>query len=285
MSNKSKISSLIIFAFVASFVFFFNITKHRPAFSPINPFAEDPYDAIGSFAFQAAILFGLIALLRAFRSYPIGGASDRQKLLLARTQIAAILCGSVTITGDLVAMIRHWSLWSDKPAGLLLLLFTLGFLCIAAAVTVFVYQATRETRTFTSGNPWIKPFWISLLFLLILFLYPEHIRESVPGALFTVLVGAILLFMTVWAWGGFLLPGETTPTVTPKWLWGIVILIGVLLGLSIVFRELTAEGGAVDLMGSLFVISIYVGLEVAAILIGYAFLGKFLGLFQAEGKS
>src|SRR5690242_15268881 len=114
MSNKFKINALVIFAFAASFVFFFNITKHQPAFSPINPFAEDPYDAIGSFAFQASILFGFIALFRAFRPSPIGGPSDRQKLLLARTQLVAVLCVSVTIIGDLVALIRHWSLWSGK---------------------------------------------------------------------------------------------------------------------------------------------------------------------------
>ena len=69
MSAKLKINSVIVFVLAAVFAVYFDITKHNLYISPVNPFADDPYDAIGSFAFQAAVFFGFLSLFRSFRPY------------------------------------------------------------------------------------------------------------------------------------------------------------------------------------------------------------------------
>jgi len=286
MSTKLKINSVIVFVLAVVFAIFFDITKHNLYLSPVNPFADDPYDAIGSFAFQAAILFGLLSLFRAFRPYRKEQPSDKQNLILVRTQIAIVLSVLVSLAGDTVAMIRHLSLWSGALAGYVLLTLVIGFSILSIAIGIFVRNSTKEKFAPVVMNSSNKPAIISLIFFIILFFYPESIRESTIGALFTVVVGAILLFMPIWAWGEFLFPIVNThsKTVAPRWLWGVVILIGILLGFTMVLRELSKGGGIIDFAGSAFIISIYIGLEVAGLVIGYGFLGKFLGIFQSQGK-
>jgi hypothetical protein len=61
---------------------------------------------------------------------------------------------------------------------------------------------------------------------------------------------------------------------------GFVILLGILLGLFIVLGESTEGGDTPHLTGLAFVALIYISLETAALLIGYGFLRKSLGLFQ-----
>jgi hypothetical protein len=183
-----------------------------------------------------------------------------------------------------MAMIRYTSSWSGIFAGnvLLILVLTVSFLAIATGV--FVYHSVKEIRnTAILCNRRIsKPVIISLIFLVVLLFYPENIRQSIVGALFTIIVGAVLLFMPVWAWGEFLLPIAATQskTVAPKWLWGFIVLAGFFAGFVVVSGELTAGGENPDLAGKASVISVYIGSEVAGLVIGYSFLGKLLGIFQ-----
>jgi hypothetical protein len=231
MSTKLKINSVIVFALAAVFVVFFDITKHNLYFSPVNPFADDPFDAIGSFAFQAAIFFGFLSLFRAFRPYRKEQPSNEQNSFLVRTQTATILCVLVALAGDIVAMIRNASLWSGVLAGDVLLILVLAFSFLSIAIGVFVYNSAKGIHIPAIMNQSNKPAITSLIFLIVLFFYPESIRQSIIGALFTVVVGAVLLFMPVWAWGEFLFPivGTQSKTVAPKWLWVVVILTGVFL--------------------------------------------------------
>ena len=282
MSTKLKINSVIVFVLAAVFAVFFDFTKHNLYLSPINPFADDPYDAIGSFAFQAAALFGVLSLFRSFRPYRKGQPSNEQNSFLVRTQTATILCVLVALAGDIVAMIRHASLWSGVLAGNVLLIIVLTFSFLSIAIGVFVYNSAKGIHIPVVMNPLNKPAIISLIFFVVLFIYPEGIRQSIIGALFTVVVGAVLLFMPIWAWGEFLFPIVSTQskTVSPKWVWVFVILTGVFLGFVIVLGELTVGGETLNLAGKAFVISVYIGLEVVGLVIGYSFLGKFLGIFR-----
>jgi hypothetical protein len=188
---------------------------------------------------------------------------------------------------DLTAMIRHASSWSAAPAGIMLFLLVIGFSLIAAFIGIFVLRSGKEVPVFPSYHLWRRPALLSLLFFIVLFFYPERIRESTPGALFTVVLGAVLLFMPVWAWGEFFSPAieAESKTVIPYWTWGAILLAGILLGFTIVLRELSAEGETINFAGSLFVISFYISLEVAGIVVGYAFLGKYLGIFQIKRQS
>ena len=283
MPARLRINALLVFVLAILFAIFFDFTKHNPYIAPINPFAEDPYDAIGSFAIQAAFVLAILSLWRAFRPTGKLQPSGERKLFLFRTQIAAVLCVLVTLAGDLIAMIRHISLLSAARAGIMLLLLVIGFFLIAAFAGNLVLRSRKEVSVLPSSNSWRKPALVSLLLFLVLFFYPE-IQRSIAGALFTVVLGAVLLFLPVWVWGEFLSPAidPEIKTVLPIWTWGVIVLTAILLGFTIVLRELTAEGATIDFAGSLFVISIYIGLEVAGIVIGYAFLGKYLGFFQSQ---
>jgi hypothetical protein len=65
-----------------SFYLFFQTSKHNPALSSVNAFADDPYDAVGSFGVQFALFTALLSLVRAFRPYQSDEALDGQELLL-----------------------------------------------------------------------------------------------------------------------------------------------------------------------------------------------------------
>lgn len=284
MPYQMKRNAFVVLGLSVLFALFFNITKHFPALSAVNPFADDPYDAIGTFALQAGGFLALLSLFRAFRPYRNAPPSAEQTLLLARTQLTIVLAVIVALVGNLVALMRHTSVWLGTPAGSLLAALVVGFVLLSALIGRFVLVSAHQTMGQPQPGAWKRPLIISLIFFIVLLGYPEQVRETTIGALLTVVIGAVLLFMGVWAWGTFL--SSDTRTVgtagRPRWHWGLVVVVGMLLGLTIVFRELSEGGGTIDLAGSSFIIAIYIGLEVAGIVIGYAFLSKFLRLFRQQ---
>jgi hypothetical protein len=68
MVNTKSIHHLSAFTGVLAVLFalFFQVSKGGP-FRDINPFGVDPYDAVGSFAFQGAFLLGVLTYARALR--------------------------------------------------------------------------------------------------------------------------------------------------------------------------------------------------------------------------
>jgi hypothetical protein len=93
---------------------FFEICTHAPALSLVNAFAEDPYDAVGSFGIQLAPFLSLLAVLRAFRLYPSEQTPDRQRVLFARAAYCSCFSVAVTLGADMIAMLRHPSLWLER---------------------------------------------------------------------------------------------------------------------------------------------------------------------------
>ena len=63
------------------FYLFFQVNKGGP-FREINPFGVDPYDAVGSFAFQGALLGGILTYARALRLWELPGLAARARLIL-----------------------------------------------------------------------------------------------------------------------------------------------------------------------------------------------------------
>ncbi len=53
----------------------------------------------------------------------------------------------------------------------------------------------------SAQHRWTRAIGISLVGVIILALYPENVTQSIPGAVLTILVGVILFFAIVWAWG------------------------------------------------------------------------------------
>jgi hypothetical protein len=210
MSKQLKMGALITFTLAILFYLFFQICKQNPALSQVNPFAEDPYDAVGSFSVQLALFTALLSLIRAFRPYQPGKASDSQELLLLRAAYISCLSIAVTLVADVVAMIRHLPLWTGEAAGRMLAILVGGMALLTVLVAWLLYRTMRRRPQPSAQHLWPRAIAISLMSILLLALYPESWRQSIPGALFTVFVGIAFLFLPVWAIGMALSPSPET---------------------------------------------------------------------------
>src|SRR5579863_5890503 len=89
MTARLKINAAVSLLFAALFYIFFMFTKHDPVLSPLIPFGDDPYDAIGSFCLILSFLLAFRSAFRAFRPYRSGVPSPLSLFFLARTPPAA----------------------------------------------------------------------------------------------------------------------------------------------------------------------------------------------------
>lgn len=289
MVKKKLISALIPVGLAGAFYIFFMTTKHDAALSKIIPFAFDPYDAIGSFALETAVFLAMLSFIRTIRLYQKGKQEMEQKVFLARTQMGVVLAVFLTLVGDAVAMLRHLPQWTGHPATNELVFFVVGTALCALVVGMLVSFSARNIGLPRTPHVWNKGIIVFVAMVAILAFYPEKLIISVFGELFTVLVGALLLFVPLWALGDALIPytlekqGEKHVLVPYKYQWMVVTLLAICIGLLAVLGEST-EGGKGIQFFQFFrhfqVVLVYLGLELSAVLIGYSFLRKQLGLFN-----
>jgi hypothetical protein len=211
MSRSVKVSALLTMALVILFFLFFEICKHATIFSQVDVFTEDPYDSVGSFGIQLAPFMALLALLRAFRPYPSEKTRDRQLVLFTRTAYFSCLAVAVTLVADLIAIIRHPSLWIGVEGGYQLAVLLAGMILLTALVFWAISYATRPLPLHSPLQRWIKASTFSLAGILLLALYPEELRQSIPGEILTIAVGIIFLFGLVWALGTAISPSLDPP--------------------------------------------------------------------------
>lgn len=285
-----KMGSLFIFALATLFYVFFMHAKHDPALSTVNAFADDPYDAVGTFGIQAAAFLGILCLLRAFRGSHRYAEPREYGHFLLRAQMAAILSVAVTLAADALAMLRHPAVWMGLSAGSKLIELLVAMAIPTIAIGFWVHRNSVTNGWPAGRDTWIQTIIVSVFVVLVLLLYPEHFRRGLIGGLFTVLAGAVVLFLAVWAWTIALVPShpafsKSEQTVgSParrKYGWAVVIFAGVLIGLFFVAGE-ASEGTGIPHSRLALVISAYVGLETAGVMIGYALLRKPLGLFRGN---
>jgi hypothetical protein len=264
-------------------------TKHDAALSQIIPFAFDPYDAIGSFAVETTIFLAILSLIRTLRLGYKGKSVVEKHVLLARTQMGIVLAVLLTLASDTVAMLRHLSQWTAHTATYELLLFFGCMALLAIVVGIFVFFSVHKIGLPHTSRIWRKAALVFVAMVVILTVYPENIITSNIGELFTVVVGALLLFVPLWALGDALVPytlekqEKKNMLVQHKYQWIIVPFLGICIGLFIVLGEVTQSGAGIQhfqLFRYIHIIFIYVGLELAAVLIGYSFLRNQLGLFR-----
>ena len=327
MPGRIKLQAIAAFVLAVLLALFFQIGKHQPALAQVNAFAEDPYDAVGSFGVQFAMFTALLSLVRAFRPYQAGKVADIQAVLFARGLSLTYASIAVVLASDVVAVIRYSALWIGTPAGYTLTALLAGMVLCTMLVAWFSHGATRAMPSSNRRATWIKAGGIFLASILILALYPESWRQSIPGALFTALTGMFLFFIAVWAWGIVTAPAFNTVfedfiddlASLYRWLkghlsvlkplfallekmqawpligwlnprkhpWHGIILAGIFMGLTLAFAEVTGEGGADPRqVGRLItVIAIFVGLESAGVVLGYALLARPLGLFRRDSAA
>src|SRR2546427_13058599 len=172
MPRSQKRNSLIIVGLAALFYWSFMFMKHDPALRDVIPFGVDPYDAVGSLGVIIGMLIALLSLVRAFRPYRTHPPSPAQRVYLIRAQMAVVLSVLITLVADAVAMARHTSAWMQAGSRIELLIL----LACMATITVVAGALVRSSvNPGARGMPgaWIRASVISLVFVLVLALYPE----------------------------------------------------------------------------------------------------------------
>src|SRR2546426_172072 len=211
MPRQLKVNACLTFVLAALFYLFWQISNQQPALLHVNAFAVDPYDAVGSFSTQVALFTATLSVIRAFRPYQPKRAVDVQIRHLVRAEYITCLSVAITLVTDVVAMLRHPSVWVGFPAGYLLAALMGGMAFLTALVGWRIHHATRPFGLPSAQHRWTRAIGISLVGVIILALYPENVTQSIPGALLTVLVGVILFFASVWAWSMAITPSVETP--------------------------------------------------------------------------
>lgn len=206
MPKHSKVNACLALLLAVLFYLFFQLCKQQPALSQVNAFADDPYDAVGSFGTQFAMFVALLSMVRAFRPYQPNRAMDSQQVLLERGAYMTCLAVAVTLGTDIVALFRFPSVWVGFPAGSLLAVLSGGMVVLTALVGWRVHHTSSTPRASSTRLAWARAIGVSLMSVIILAWYPERFTQSSPGEPLTIVGSVILLFAIVWAWGVVLSP-------------------------------------------------------------------------------
>lgn len=282
-----KLSAVIVFGLAVLFYWSFLFAKHDRALRGIIPFGEDPYDAVGSFGSVMGILVALVSLVRAFRPYGEHAPSRAQCVYLVRSQEAVVLAVLITVAADTVAMVRHCRMWIGAASRHELIVMLGGLTLVALAVHLLI-RASQGKLPSTRSRPWKRASIAVALAILLLAVYPEQLIARTSTHLLTVIVGAFVLFAPMRSLLTVLIPYKADETRTdatppsrlsgPRLRWGLVLLVGALIGAFAFLGEMTEGGGGFAVLRLLFVASVFIGLGIAGFVIAYAFLGRPLGL-------
>ena len=192
-----KISTLMIFGLSIIFYLFFDFSKHTPVLATTNPFAEDPYDAFGSFGIQLTIVSALLMLIRVFRPYTNGEMPPAQLLLALHSGCVSLFSISVTLVADVIGLVRPFLVGGVFPAAVPLFVLLTGMSLLTLA-TGWTFAHTAHGKDPSTPRHLIRAGIISGMAILFLAFYPQTWRNSsVPGAIFTALTGMVILFITV----------------------------------------------------------------------------------------
>jgi hypothetical protein len=297
---------LVTAASVGLVVFFF-AAKQRTPFARALPFGEDPYDAVGSFGIQLAIVAAATSLLRGARRYG-GGMPASQAALVLRGSVAALLAVFVTIQADAVALARHPGTWTHSPIGtalaLGLVVVALTSLAGASLLGLVLRRVLQSSRTSAArAGLAVAPG------ILALAIYPEAWRRSgFFGAIGTAFYGTVVLFAETWALtlsiapegarpaqdllddvGAILGRRGAAPSAMTRWLragpWRFAVIVAVAGGAALAVSQAIGEGLPAGAARAVLVLGVFTGLEAAGILLGYLCFRKPLALIRDEGPS
>ncbi len=213
--KQYKVNACLTFGLAVLFYLFWQICKQQPALAQVATFTEDPYDAVGSFGAQFAIFAALLTMIRAFRPYQPDRVGNGQQVLFARGAYFTGLAVAVTLGADIVAMLRYPAVWIGFPAGYALVALVVGMALLTALVEWRIHRTALKSESImpSAHRGWVRAIGISLVGAIICTLYAENWRQYVPAGgsgtlfvLFTALVGMVIFFASVWAWGTVISP-------------------------------------------------------------------------------
>ncbi|HXX64980.1 MAG TPA: hypothetical protein VEO56_14365, partial [Bacteroidota bacterium] len=144
-SRRAFRVSALTAALAIVFTLFFQLSKAGP-FREVNPFLDDPYDAVGSIAFQVALLVGVLTFARSLRLIH-GELPEARLRFIARGNVLVLGAVLLALVGDTLAVIAHPvapSAASDE------LRLALGGMILFAALCASAFAASfprvREVR-------------------------------------------------------------------------------------------------------------------------------------------
>ena len=244
------------------FSLFFQINKVGP-FRALNPFAEDPYDAIGSFAIQGVLLVGLLTYARSLRLQEDPAQAAKMCLILRGNHLV-LLAILVTLFADAIAATLHPRALSDWGIILLVelgLMFLLAMVGVLAFMSVFWRMPKEIPPNDLTPADAIDDLWtlVRVPVTLLSIVLPRALVEWVKQ------FNSNRFFVHV-PW--------FNPREHP---WRFACILGLFVGICLVLVQFQ-EGLPPSLQIGLFVAGIFISAEFAATLAGFAMLGGYLGL-------
>jgi hypothetical protein len=261
-----------ITAFITSLVFYvlFQLSK-IPAISIASPFAEDPYDAVASIAFQGALLTALLSLARLASIKDELGMRQRARLILHGILLAELSLVA-TMLADGIAIVTHLPLVFSTP--LAFLFAGLGLLVALAVVQGYLLvKVWRELRTVVyqpAENPLgltIHDCWTLVALVAGWVANPAARLKSLWRHV------DVLVHKAGRAWQLKL------PFIDPDYHpWRFVLLVACAMGILIFLGMIFGEGLPPSFSVGLKVFFVFFSIEMVAVLSGFALFGRFLGL-------
>lgn len=252
----------LVFISAIAFCFFFQLNKAGPL-RDINPFAEDPYDAVGSFAVQAALLIGLLSYARALRLRRDRAQAAKARLVL-RGNVLVLAAIFITLTADVIAERTHPvppTPWANVLLAELFIMFLLAILAGAALYTVFPRVPAEPPPGDLTPADAIDDLW-------------TLVRVPASGAR-AILPAAIVRRVDLFSSDSLF---SRVPGIDPRpHPWRFACLLGFTAGIALVAVQLQ-EGLPPTLGVGLLLAGIFISGELVATVLGFAILGRFLGL-------
>ena len=244
----------------AVFCLFFESAKSAP-FRAVNPFGDEPYDAVGSIAIQIAFVCSALTYARALRLRGDPSRIHSARFIL-RGNVLVVCSIFATVAADATALFLHppASYWGRVLAAGLALVFVFAALCAIVLHTVF--PRTDAAAPANSGLA------AGIDDLLTLVRVPLKMARGVVPRSWAEWVGAFdnekLFSRLPWL----------NPRVHP---WRFAGALGSLAGVCLLAAE-AREGPPPDVATGLLVAAIFLSVELLATLLGFVVFGRYLGL-------
>jgi hypothetical protein len=274
--NSPSLKRATYSAFLTALAFWllFQLSKIR-SIQNIAPFAEDPYDAVASVAFQIALGIAILSLARLVSIKEESGLRRRAPFILRGILLVEVAV-LVTVLADIVAIARAWPLTLSTP--MIFLIAGLGFLTTLMITTGVLLIRARQGAWGLAAEA-----------------VPDALGQSLRDCwtLVTVVAEWIVtkqpFLKKVWKWVDTMarkianLWNKRLPFADPEnhpWQFAgtVAMLSGLLLMVGIMVSEAIWEGvPASPMIGWLLAAIFFVG-ETAIILLVFVIFGGYLGL-------
>jgi hypothetical protein len=247
------------------FFTFFQLAKREP-FRSVNPFGEDPYDAVGSFAVQIALLIGALTYARALRTWRDSAQANKLRFILRGNLLVLVAIGTTVLVDALAEILRPLprSYWGSVLLVGLAAMALLALACYLALAAAFRRPPVLAPPTDLTPADGFDDLW-TLVQVPVVCL--SAILPHGPVQWVQRFSGDALFARLPWI----------NPRTHP---WRFATVLGLLVGLGLLAAQMQ-EGLPPSLAAGLIVAAIFISAETLAGLVGFALLDGYLGLRPA----